>query len=162
MVRRRITDEVLIKLRTKMIRHATTSNNPHPYDVANQYVVNLLSGLHQHATVSQAYVDILRTSSGRKSSENYDTRVGLNSSTSEVLEHLQEDHTESLHDHLCVEKLIELVHSQKLKKILKFKIQGYTNLEIAEYFNVTEARVSQIILKEYKRLRKVLKISNTP
>lgn len=162
MVRRPLSDDVLIKLRTKMIRHATISNNPFPDDIANQYVINLLSGLHQHATISQAYVDILRTSSGRKSSEHYDTRMSLNSGTSEVLDFLKEDYTENLHDRLCVEKLIKLVSSQKLKKIFKFKLQGYTNLEIAEYFKVTEGRISQLILCEHARLRKVLKISDTP
>lgn len=150
-----LTEEQLLKLRSRMIKHASISGHPHPEDIAQEYMCRLLEGLHKKATVGQAYVDILRATQANARSKNYQKQLDLHSvrPDSEIEKSSEEQ------DGLCTDELLDLkfiiesIEDTRVKRIFNMKLNGYNNLEIAEELNLTEGRISQIIMKETENLR---------
>jgi len=70
---KRVTTQKLLQLRSRMVKEATQRFHTDPEGIASIYVIRLLEGLHKKATVSQAYIDIVRLESGRKAS--YEAKV---------------------------------------------------------------------------------------
>lgn len=149
----------LVKLHTKMVKCAQRKRHPSPEDIAQEYVCRLLEGLHQHATVDQAYIDILRLRSGRKGKgPGYDAKIRLHSLTTEKqMDHLNliVDDTSNLSpDELLDLKaiLLKIKHPQT-KKVFHYKLLGLNNKEIGKKLGVGESRISQIIKVEIQRLQ---------
>ena len=140
-----------------MVKCAQKKGHSSPEDIAQEYVCRLLQGLHSTATVDQAYIDIMRLTSGRKGLAQYDEKNTLNSLVSEK----QMDAIQLIPGHssdLNVDELIDLqailqkIKHPQSKKVFLLKIEGWTNSEIGNRLGVGEARISQILIKEINRL----------
>lgn len=157
------TPDELLQLRKRMVKHATSAGNRHPEDIASEYVVRLLEGLHTRATISQAYIDIMRTKTGRKitngkcSEESYRSRqsLGMVASseaqdnyvrTAPVIEEL------SLDERIDLKRMVQRIKCTRTQEMISLKLEGYVNSEIAAKFSLTESRVHQIIDREIERL----------
>lgn len=149
-----LTDETLLSLRKRMLIHATQAGHREPEEIASEYVVRLLEGLHQSATISQAYIDILRLQSGRKgasSEENYKKRQALTmvASTEEQEKYYatQADHEPaiSVDEAMDLDRVLSTIKCPKKAKVFALYREGYTQDEIAVKMKLTLGRINQII-----------------
>lgn len=151
--------ETLMRLRAKMHRTASYKGHPHPDDIAQEYVMRLLEGYHEKATIDQAYVDICRLSSGRKGQPGYDAKRTLNmvaSSDEQVKFYTNqpnpfEDFT--IDDRLDLEKILSQLDCPRLIHIFTMRLKGFTLAEIGRDLKLTESRINQIVNREILLLR---------
>lgn len=153
---RKLTEDVLLKLRARMVKQASANQHPHPEDIASEYVIRLLEGLHQRSTVGQAYIDIIRLQSGRKtqngkSNENYKARQSLTMvASSEEQEKFYAnqpcmEHAVSIDDRLDLERILNKIKCERTIHIFKMVLQGYVLKDIAKDLGLTESRINQIV-----------------
>lgn len=154
--------ETLLRLRLKMRKLAEVKRHPHPDDIASEYVMRLLQGLHAKASVDQAYIDIIRNTSGRKGGAGYQSRISLSKVASvEKQDYFTLSEPNPLED-LSIDDWIDLkrylakVECPRVAKVLTLRLEGNTLQEIAEVMDLTESRIQQIISREIERLRGVL------
>lgn len=158
-----ITPAVLKSLRDRMVKHAFTCGHREPEEIASQYVVRLLEGLHQTATIGQAYIDIVRLSSGRKSTtkaEVYERRQALTMvASSEEQEAFYSNQPEvgpdldaELDRKARWERIFNCIKDKRTRQIYAWYLQGWTQEEIAIELGLTPARVAQIISRQAKAI----------
>lgn len=140
-----------------MLKKAQYKNHPFPEDVAQEYVCRLLEGLHAKATVDQAYVDIQRMRSGRKTQPGYEAKTRLASLASEK----QMDATHLIPNEppdLNVDEMIDLkmymskIKNPRMQVIFEMRLEGFTMLEIAKELGVTQSYIHQLIDAELERI----------
>ncbi len=153
MATKRLTDEVLLKLRARMVKHAVQNYHPHPEDIASEYVCRLLEGLHQRSTIGQAFIDIMRKSTGRKSAsteETYKARQALTMvATSEEQEKFYSNQPAldriSIDDRMDLERKLNTIKCTRTTFIFRQLLMGYTQEEIADSLGLTLGRINQIV-----------------
>jgi DNA-directed RNA polymerase specialized sigma24 family protein len=162
MATKKLTEEVLLKLRQRMVKHAFMTGHPHPEDVASEYVLRLLEGLHQRSTISQAYIDILRLQTGRKSHSSESTYKARQALTMVASSEEQADFYENQPDvvsSLCIDDKLDLlarlesIRCKRTTYIVMKYLEGYVLREIADQLSLTESRVNQILNRALADLR---------
>jgi DNA-directed RNA polymerase specialized sigma24 family protein len=157
---RELTEEVLLKLRSRMIKHASMNGHAHPEDIAQEYVVRLLEGHHQKATVSQAYIDILRKQTGRKGHKIYDAKRTLDSVVKTEAQLNSVLHQPNPDEGLSIDELIDLknqldqIQDSKLRKMFLLRLQGWTYEEIGIEFQYSQAYILLLIKQTIDDLNK--------
>lgn len=152
-MKRLLTEDILLKLRSRMVKHATANYHQHPEDIASEYVVRLLDGLHQRSTIGQAYIDIIRISTGRKGAsteETYKSRQALTMvASSEEQETFYSNQPSldqiSVDDLLDLQKVLSQIKCERTIHIFKMVLQGYVLKDIAKDLGLTESRINQIV-----------------
>lgn len=157
---KRISTEDLLKLRSRMVKEAQSHFHTDPEGIASIYVIRLLEGLHAKATVSQAYIDIIRLESGRKGFKSYENRKSINQVASSedqlsYMENQPEVLDISVDDRLDLNQALQFV-KPKYKPVFDKLLLGWKQAEIAEDIGLTESRVNQIITREIERIKYML------
>lgn len=153
----KISQSTLLKLHAKMLKKAQMKGHPFPDDVAQEYAMRLLEGLHAKATIDQAYVDILRLRSGRKTQPGYEAKKALASLTTEKqMDHLafivDEREDLSQDEMLDLKRLMGRIKNPRMQTIFRLRLEGFTMLEIARSLDVTQAYIHQLIDLEIEKL----------
>lgn len=136
-------EDILLNLRRRALIHAKKLgfNEEESEEIAQEYVLRVLTGKHSNSTVWQAVIDIVRSFFGRPTHVNYQNRKIIYAGY--ILETIDTGMTE--------EELNEAVKnlsknlSVKEKFIFKMLSQGYTQKEIASLFSISETRLSQVV-----------------
>lgn len=126
-------------------------------------MVRLLEGLHQTATIGQAYIDIIRLASGRKSTtkdEVYQRRQALimvaSSEEQETFYSSQPDISLDMDAELDRkarwERIFSCIKDRRTRQIFAWYLEGWTQEEIAIELGLTPARVAQIISRQAKAI----------
>lgn len=149
---KRVIDEpTLIKLRARMVKCALKKKHRNPEDVASEYVLRLLEGLHQKTTVDQAYIDIVRTEANSRS-KHYQTQLNLNSNVEDpdLVLSFKEAPPEDLtiDDRIDLERYVTGIKCPKMKHIITSRLMGYTLEEIAQELGVTQSYVQQLVTRQ--------------
>lgn len=129
-------------------------------EISQEVLCRMLEGKHQHSTIDQAVIDVIRKRFGRTGTPGYDKKHALAKSlqAGDGLENLEStignnDGT-SLDDRLDIKRaIIEFRGRQRAIIVLRF-IWGMNEIEIADIFGVTESRVSQWLKGIQGRLSK--------
>lgn len=160
--------ETLLKLKAKMIKCAQVHRHPDPEDVAHTYIVRLLEGYHTKATVDQAFIDILRLTISRSDLPGYGARRTLNKvATYRQVEKSPYAYGHDLLDGLTQDELLDLkdvindIKDSRTKEVFNYLLLGYTQKEIAGKFELSEARINQIILRQINVLHKKVKLRSS-
>lgn len=158
MRKRKIPVEKLLKLQKRMLFEATKRRNPHAEEIAAEYVVRLLSGLHKRATVSQAYIDIVRATQTNTRSKYKEAQYNLQNSLTKTGEmpQIEEASPTSMDDLLDLKKVISLVKDQRHLYVFKQYLEGKNFNDIAKSLKLTESRVHQMFKIELERIRDIL------
>lgn len=166
--RKKVLDEpTLLKLRLKMVKHASISRHPHPEDIASEYVVGLLQGLHAHQTIGQAYIDIVRRVTGRKGSPGYEFKLSMQmvpkTEKQANVVNLLEDVTQglSVDQRIDLKKALGQIENERTKVILAKVLAGWGQQEIADEYGLTLSRINQIINRELAWLSAHFNTSNS-
>lgn len=159
--RPKLTQETLIKLRSRMKRKADYSGHSDPDGIANEYVVRLMEGYHQRATVDQAYIDICRLSTGRKGQPGYEAKKRLNMIplTAEQNDHADlqpAPSTLSDDQRLDLERALKCIKDKRTLGIFLKVLDGWTYQAIADDMDLTLARIQQIVTREIIAIRETL------
>lgn len=150
MANRPITEKKLLQLRLKMVKHATHLGHWSPEDIASEYVVRLLEGLHQRATIGQAYIDIVRLVSGNKRQPGYKAKQALSMVASqEAQDHFTNTQPSVIQltqdEMLDLEKACRSIKCTRSQFIVHQLLLGFTQREIANELGLTEGRVNQLV-----------------
>lgn len=135
-------------------------------DCAQEILLRMLEGRHQHSTIDQAVIDYLRRNHGDKRRLGRAKRENFNHAYS--YEQGAYDNTlgacpgEQLEQRMDVDRLIRSIRTkgngQKWRAIAgMFFVGGYTEAEIADHYNVGPTRIHQILKEISGRLSKRIK-----
>jgi DNA-directed RNA polymerase specialized sigma24 family protein len=141
-----------------MKRKADFSNHPDPEGIASEYVIRLMEGYHQRATVDQAYIDICRLTVGRKGQPGYEGKKRLNmlALTAEQNDHadLQPSTSNLTADQrLDLAKALGCIKNRRTRDIFDKVLKGWTYQDIADDLGLTLARIQQIVTREIVSIR---------
>jgi DNA-directed RNA polymerase specialized sigma subunit len=141
-----------------MLIEATKRRNPHAEEIAAEYVVRLLSGRHKKATVSQAYIDIVRVTQVNTRSKYKDLQYCLQNSLTKTGEmpQFEEEPKLSMDSILDLKKIMSLLKDERLLSIFTQYLEGKNFNDIAKNLKVTESYIHQLFKKEVERLKDIL------
>lgn len=147
-----------MELRARMIKHATFKGHQYPDDVAQEYCMRLLEGLHKHATVGQAYIDILRkTGAGTRNEKSFMAQISLlnpHPESEKILDLLLEDTKAiSIDQQLDLKQIISALPKERDRLFLLRRLDGTTHAEIAAEEGVTPSLIHQRETKLLNKLR---------
>ncbi len=147
-----------MELRARMIKHAAFKGHQYPDDVAQEYCMRLLEGLHKHATVGQAYIDILRkTGAGTRNEKSFMAQISLlnpHPESEKILDLLLEDvKVISVEEKLDLKQIIQALPREKDRQLLLRRLEGTTHAELAAEEGVTPSMVHQRETKLILKLR---------
>jgi RNA polymerase sigma factor (sigma-70 family) len=147
-----------MELRARMIKHATFKGHKYPDDIAQEYCMRLLEGLHKHATVGQAYIDILRkTQAGTRNEKSFMAQTNLlnpHPESEKILGLLLEDtRIISLDEQIDLKQVLEALPREKDRQFLLRRLDGCTHAELAAEEGVTASLIHQRETKLLDKLR---------
>jgi len=153
-----LTPETILTLHARMIKEAQSKGHRDPEDIAQSYVERLLMGLHAKATVGQAYIDIIRLTSGSKRMPGYAKKQALTMvATQDAIDSFNHSAQYDTHNMLFVgldiQKVMGLVRPGKCALCFSLLMAGLNQKEIAQKMGLTESRINQIISREIDRIR---------
>ncbi len=167
-----LTEEKLLKLRHRMLVHARYKQHRSPEDVAQEYVMRLMEGLHSHATVSQAYVDILRIEANGRS-KYFQDQLNINSPNRtqqdgedndihmvDTLPNPEPDLTAD--EHIDFKYFMDHVSDGRISEFIRLRIYGEAMKDIGTRYGLTESRISQLLQFEVDRLKKLVEPTPPP
>lgn len=127
-------------------------------DIAQEILCRMLEGRHQHATVDQAVIDYLRREFGHKRSRSYDARYALatagNADSEYSFNSIGTDPRGDLDVRWDAERLVELLRGRDRIIANQYYLEGYSEAEVANFHNVSESRVCQILKRIQSGLSK--------
>jgi DNA-directed RNA polymerase specialized sigma24 family protein len=164
----RVLDEkTLLRLRHRMLVHARCKQHKSPEDIAQEYVMRLLEGLHAHATISQAYVDIVRLEANARS-KFFADQIAIHTPNRI---HMQDSEDNDVHlvdtlpnpepdlttdEHIDFKHFMEHVSDGRMSEFIRLRIHGEAMKDIGTRYGLTESRVSQLLQAEVDRLHKLV------
>lgn len=130
-------------------------------DIAADVVAYFLSGKGQHQTIDQVVIELLRKRSGRKGSNSYERRRRICNAPAIGEDVFLYDRF-SYNPELCVQGITEIISETPSKSKERFiaklyYVWGLRQMEIADLLEVTESRVSQILMKFNQKLISTIK-----
>lgn len=158
-----IPEKDLLKLHSRMIKEAQSKGHRDPEDIAQTYVERLLTGLHAKATVGQAYIDILRSTTGKSTQKGYKkkqalTMVAPQDAIDSFIRNAKYDVDSEIDYGLDIQRVMALVKPGKTALVFSLLMAGNNQKEVAMKMGLTDSRVNQIISNEIDRIRYLLDV----
>jgi RNA polymerase sigma factor (sigma-70 family) len=115
-------------------------------DAGYEYVTRLLEGKHSRSTVTQAIIDMARAIGGRKGHDSYEAAKAVALAIPvepDKFLRLSYDPTDKIDNRIMLTKLVNNLELRERIVVILW-LHGWTYLEIAEEFELSQARIHQI------------------
>lgn len=137
--------KTVLELYARAIREARFHRSPHlAQDFASWYIVQILEGKRQHQTFKQAWIDYVRDL----------TQYNHHKKTKPTFVEFDEKRIPKKDIELEFKLVRDVsLSSRELLVLVLYYYHGWSQVEIGQFFGITDTRVSQIQKKVLSKLR---------